>query len=149
MKAGFYWDAQENLQANGSPINGTFDFENWGYTTTQNMTLDRLMGRNLSYAEQNSDVVPDIIWHQWSLWAQDSWKASRKLTLNIGLRADHMGQWYDKLAGTQVWDPASYSNASNAPANTGLLWHELDPKIPNSGWESKLFFYNPRLGFCI
>jgi len=148
VKAGFYWDAQENLQANGSPINGTFDFENWGYTTTQNMTLDRLMGRNLSYAEQNSDVVPDIIWHQWSIWAQDSWKASRKLTLNLGLRADHMGQWYDKLAGTQVWDPASYSNASNAPANTGLLWHELDSKIPSSGWESKLFFYNPRLGFA-
>ena len=34
VKAGFYWDAQENLQANGSDINGNYDFENWGYTTT-------------------------------------------------------------------------------------------------------------------
>ena len=42
------------------------------------MTLDRLMGRNQSYAEQNSDAVPDIIWHQWSIWAQDSWKAITK-----------------------------------------------------------------------
>ena len=66
VKAGFYWDAQENLQANGSNINGTYDFENWGYTTTQNMTLDRLMGRITSYNENNTDVVPDIIWHQWS-----------------------------------------------------------------------------------
>ena len=101
VKAGFYWDAQENLQANGSNINGTYDYENWGYTTTQNMTLDRLMGRITSYNENNTDVVPDIIWHQWSIWAQDSWKASRKLTLNLGLRADHMGQWYDKLG----WNP--------------------------------------------
>ncbi len=148
VKAGFYWDAQENLQANGSPINGNFDFENWGYTTTQNMTLDRLMGRVENYAENNTDVVPDIIWHQWSLWAQDSWKASRKLTLNIGLRADHVGQWYDKLGGTQVWDPASYVNSSNAPANTGLLWNKLDSKIPVSGWQSQLFLYNPRVGFA-
>jgi hypothetical protein len=59
-----------------------------------------------------------------------------------------MGQWYNKLAGTQVWDPASYSNASNAPANTGLLWHELDSSIPSSGWKSPLLFYNPRLGFA-
>jgi hypothetical protein len=148
VKAGFYWDAQENLQANGSPINGNFDFENWGYTTTQNMTLDRLMGRVENYSENNTDVVPDIIWHQWSLWAQDSWKASRKLTLNIGLRADHVGQWYDKLGDTQVWDPSSYSNASNAPANTGLLWNKLDSKVPTSGWKSQLFLYNPRVGFA-
>ncbi len=148
VKAGFYWDAQENLQANGSAINGTYDFEDWGSSSTQNMTLDRLMGRVQNYSENNTDVVPDIIWHQWSIWAQDSWKASRKLTLNIGLRADHMGQWYNKLAGTQVWDPATYSNASNAPANTGLLWHELDSKVPSSGWKSQLFLYNPRLGFA-
>jgi Carboxypeptidase regulatory-like domain/TonB-dependent Receptor Plug Domain len=148
VKAGFYWDAQENLQANGSPINGNYDFENWGYTTTQNMTLDRLMGRVENYSENNTDVVPDIIWHQWSLWAQDSWKASRKLTLNIGLRADHMGQWYDKIGGTQVWDPASYDNSSKPPANTGLLWHDINSKIPTSGWKSQLFLWNPRLGFA-
>ena len=146
VKAGFYWDGQENLQANGSPINGTYDFETWGYTTTQNMTLDMLMGRPYSYNEQNTDVVPDFLWHQWSLWAQDSWKANRKLTLNVGLRADHMGQWYNKLGGTQVWDPASYDNSANPPANTGLLWHKINPKIPESGWKSNLFYYNPRLG---
>jgi len=146
VKAGFYWDTFENLQANGSPINGNYDFETWGASSTYNITLDRMMMRPQTYSEQNSDVVPVITQHEWSLWAQDSWKATRKLTLNVGLRADHEGQWYDKIGGTQVWDQASYVNTPNPPADTGIKWHQIDSTIPNSGWASKLFFYNPRLG---
>ena len=151
LKGGFYWDTQENLQSSGGQPNdyqGVFDVENWGSSSTYNMTLDRLMGRNQSYAEENLDPTPDELWHQWSLWAQDSWKATPKLTANIGLRADHEGQWYDKNGGTQVWDPASYVNTANPPANTGLLWHSLPggSKVPTSGWGSNLFLYNPRLG---
>ena len=146
IKAGFYWDAQENLQSNGSDINGNYDFENWGGSSTYNMELDRLMGRVQHYDEQNIDAVPDLLWHQWSIWAQDSWKATRKLTLNLGLRADHEGQWYDKIGGTQVWDPATYDNTSSPPANTGLLWHDIAPQIPTSGWKSQLFLMDPRVG---
>jgi len=146
IKAGFYWDTQENLQANGSDINGNYDFETWGSTSTYNLTLDRLMGRVQHYDEQSTDVVPDITQHQWSLWAQDSWKTTRKLTLNLGLRADHVGQWYDTLGGVQVWNPATYDNSNNAASNTGLQWNKINSRIPSSGWASQLFFYNPRLG---
>jgi len=146
IKAGFYWDAQENLQANGSDTNGNYDFETWGSSSTYNLTLDRMMGRPQNYDEYSSDVVPDIIWHQWSLWAQDSWKTTRKLTLNVGLRADHVGQWYDKIGGVQVWNPATYDNGSSPAANTGLQWHKTNSAIPESGWKSQLFLYNPRLG---
>jgi hypothetical protein len=146
IKAGFYWDAQENIQSAGKATNGNYDVENWGATSTYNMTLDRLMGRNYNYTEQNTDPVPDELWHQWSIWGQDSWKITRKLTLNLGLRADHMGQWYDKLGGTQVWDAATYVNTPNPPANTGLVWHATNSSVPNSGWASKLFEYSPRVG---
>ena len=94
-------------------------------------------------------MVPDITWHQWSLWAQDSWKATRKLTLNIGLRADHEGQWYDKIGGTQVWDPATYVNTRNPPADTGLVWHEINPRFRPPAGRATLFFYNPRLGAAL
>ncbi|MGB6975727.1 MAG: carboxypeptidase regulatory-like domain-containing protein [Terracidiphilus sp.] len=148
IKAGFYWDAQENLQSNGSDVNGNFDVENWSATSTYNMVLDRLMGRNYDYDQTNLDAVPDLIWHEWSLWAQDAWKVNSKLTVNIGLRADHEGQWYDKIGGTQVWDPATYVNTPDAPANTGLEWTKIDSAIPNSGWASQLFLYDPRVGFA-
>jgi hypothetical protein len=151
IKAGFYWDTQENLQANGSDINGNYDFETWGASSTYNLTLDRLMGRTQNYGENNTDVVPDILWHQWSIWAQDSWKATTKLTINAGLRADHMGQWYDKLGGTEVWNPASYDNSATPAANTGLVWageKGAAISVPKSGWKSQLFLYNPRVGFA-
>jgi hypothetical protein len=161
LKGGFYWDMSENLQSNsnGPPnaYSGLYDVENWGSSSTYNMTLDRLMGRNQAYSELSSVPSEAITMHQWSIWGQDSWKASRKLTINVGLRADHEGQWYDKFGGTQVWDGptgdviggttgGSYNNSSSAPANTGLLWHQTDSKISNSGFTSPLFFYDPRLG---
>jgi len=152
IKAGFYWDTSENLQSNsnGPPnsYSGLFDVENWGASSTYNMTLDRLMGRNYQYSEQSTVPTPDILWHQWSIWAQDSWKATPKMTVNVGLRADHEGQWYDKLGGTQVWDPAVYNNTSSAPANTGLVWNKTLSSIPTSGWGSQLFLYDPRVGIA-
>jgi hypothetical protein len=145
IKAGMYWDTQENIQSSGAPINGSFNVQTYSSVSTSNGTLDRLLARNDSYSEQTSVPNTDAQWHQWSLWAQDSWKLNRKLTLNFGLRADHMGQWYDST-GAQVWDPATYSNAANAPGNTGIEWHSLLSSVPQSGWGSKLFTYNPRLG---
>jgi hypothetical protein len=158
IKAGFYWDTQENLQSSGGvpdPYEGVFDVENWGSTSTYNMTLDRLMGRNQVYTEQSTVPTPDVEWHQWSIWGQDSWKATPKLTINLGLRADHEGQWYDKLGGAQVWVQSDYVNTANPPANTGLEWNGkgaptggpvAGSTVPVSGWASQLFTYNPRLG---
>jgi hypothetical protein len=147
IKAGFYWDAQENLQSDGSWFgNGEFDVSPWSAASTNNLVLDRLIGSNAQYSEHSKIPVPDELWHQWSIWGQDSWKASRKLTINVGLRADHMGQWYNKLGDAQVWMPSEYVNTPNPPANTGLSWHKLDSRIPTSGFSSKLFWYSPRVG---
>ena len=72
----------------------------------------------------------DFKFHQWSLYAQDSFKANRQLTLNYGLRFDHVGQWYGTSQGIQVWNPAAISKMSMGPVdlysalhNTGLQWH--------------------------
>jgi hypothetical protein len=147
VKAGFYWDAQENLQSYSAwDGNGEFNVNPWGGNSSNNLVLDRFMGLNNSYNESITQPVPDELWHQWSIWAQDSWKATRKLTFNIGLRADHMGQWYNKAGDTQVWDAASYDNGANPAPNTGLAWHANNPKVPVSGWDSKLLTYNPRVG---
>jgi hypothetical protein len=146
LKAGFYWDAEENKQSNGDPVQGLFVASRWGGSSTTNETMDRLMGRNNTYSEQNFDAVPDFLFHQWSIWGQDSWKATSKLTLNIGLRADHEGQWYNKLGGAQVWDPSTYNNGANPPANTGLQWHQINSSIPVSGFHSQVVLWDPRLG---
>ena len=147
LKFGFYWDSSGNKQSNASPDNGTYNLGG-GSTSTTNTVADLVLGHIQNYQQQSSIPIQDIRFHQWSIYAQDSFKANRQLTLNIGLRFDHEGQWYGNPGGIQVWDPASYINSTTAPANTGLLWNGINSKIPTSGFVSPLFYYSPRVGLA-
>lgn len=150
LKAGFYWDTSENIQSSGGlgvSDNGNYNL-GWGPNGSGNVVADFLLGRTASYQQVSSFPTNDLKFHQWSIYAQDSFKANRQLTLNYGLRFDHVGQWYGTPQGFQVWDPASYVNGPAAPANTGLLWHQIDSKVPLSGLVSPLFYYEPRVGLA-
>ena len=63
-----------------------------------------------------------------------------------------MGNWYgyspSPYPGIQVFDLTNFVNSTNAPTNTGLLWHATDSSIPNSGFPSQLFHFAPRIGFA-
>jgi hypothetical protein len=174
LKAGFYWDTSENIQSTcgyGSPNglgpcdNGTYTL-GWGPNSSGNVVADFLLGRTQSYQQTSTIPVNDLKFHQWSLYAQDSFKANRQLTLNYGLRFDHVGQWYGTQQGDQVWNPATYQNnvynvynpvtnpsgnnalVTAAPPNAGILWHALSSNVPLSGMSSPLFYYEPRVGLA-
>ncbi len=148
-KVGFYWDTQSNSQPSTGADNGNYSFETYDTNISSgNLVADEMLGNIASYSQQNKPYLQAIKWHQWSIYGQDSWKAAKSLTVNIGLRLDHIGQWY----GTpfNVWNPATYVNSTDANAypNTGLSWNANDPSIPQSGFPSKLFQYSPRLGLA-
>ncbi len=155
-KAGVYWSQPLNSQSTGCDegcnSNGEFNLgwpSNYG---TNNVVSDFELGRVASYEQLDNLALDNIKMNQWSVWAQDSWKANKQLTLNLGLRLDHIGQWYGEPAGQQVWAlpgsglPNSYVDSSTAPANTGLIWNAVDKNVPLSGFKSPLFYPNPRLG---
>ncbi len=151
MKAGFYWDAQENLQANGSPDQRrTIDVNSWGSTSTQNEDPRPPDGSPSNYSENNSDPSSGLSsCISGRSGAQDSWKATRKLTLNLGLRADHIGQWYDTIGGTQVWDPASYDNSSQRTGEHRVaLAQDRLQRFHAPAGRASYSCYNPRLGFA-
>jgi hypothetical protein len=158
IKLGVYWDTSQNLQSSsGFPnppsggANGTYAL-NWGAVSTGNTVADFLIGHINQYAQPNSDVVNDIKMHQWSIYAQDSYKTNSQLTLSYGLRMDHVGQWYGPPNGLAVWDQASYVNGTpSSPitnSNTGVLWHATNSSIPLSGWVSPMLYYEPRVGLA-
>jgi len=149
-KAGFYWSQPYNSQSSGSDDgandNGQFNMgwpANYG---TNNVVSDFELGRVASYEQQSGVPLDNFQMNMWSIWAQDSWKANRRLTLNLGLRADHQGQWYGEPAGQQVWIQSAYVDSQTAPANTGLAWNAIDKNVPLSGFTSPVFYYDPRVG---
>lgn len=159
IKLGAYWDTSDNLQSNegiGNGGNGTYNL-NWGGNSTGNTVADFLTGHINNYQQPNRSTVFDIKNHQWSIYGQDSYKANRQLTLNYGLRLDHVGQWYGPANGMAVWNPATYTNAKATfdannncltNCNPGIIWHATNNNIPISGYTSPLFYLEPRVGLA-
>ncbi len=148
LKFGFYWDAAGNTQGTTGG-QGSFEFETYGATSTGNVLADLLTGHASSYTQTNTILAPDSRSVQHSLYAQDSWKATKRLTVNYGLRLDHIGQYYNPDGnGAIVFDISKYSNAPDAPKNTGILYNKIDPSVPLSGWTSPLYYLAPRFSFA-
>lgn len=152
LKAGGYWDYARNNQTGGGlniSTQGAAEFENWGATSTGNPLADWVTGRITQFGQTPNAPVADFKYYQYSFFVNDQWKASRRLTLTLGFRFEHMGNWVPASGpGLAVWDAASYDNTSSAGAWSGLKWHAIDKSIPMSGFPSKPFFTQPRFGFA-
>ena len=149
LKLGFYWDTSKNIQTSSgifTGANGTYNI-GWGGNTTGNTVADFLLGYANNYQQPSGDITNTIQNHQWAIYAQDSYKANRQLTVNYGLRFDHEGQWYGPSNGMAVWNPSTYTNDPHA-INPGIQWHSIASNIPLSGWQSPMFYYEPRVGIA-
>jgi hypothetical protein len=152
LKAGFYWDYARNNQTGGGlniSTQGAADFENWGAHSTGNNLADLITGRVTQFAQMKDAPVADFKYYQYSFFVNDQWKTSRRLTLTLGLRFEHMGNWFPASGpGLAVWDESKYNNTSSAGAWSGLMWNAIDKSVPMSGYPSKPLFLEPRFGFA-
>ena len=150
LKAGFYWDFARNNQTGGGlnmTTQGAMDYENWGATSTGNPLADQVVAHGTQFNQSKDAPVSDFKYYQYSFFVQDSWKATRRLTLTGGMRFEHMGNWVPSgNLGLAVWDQGLYDNTSAAKGWTGLTWHGINSKIPMSGFPSRPLFYEPRIG---
>jgi hypothetical protein len=150
MKFGFYWERTKNAQPQNSSVNGQLVYANWGQGSTGNVYADMLTGIiSGGYSETNFDPLIAMHYTSASFYAQDSWKVSKRFTLDYGLRFDHLGPWVDDQGyGPAVFVPSAYNASAPATALTGFEWHKKDPSIPLGGTPGRAFFYNPRVGFA-
>ena len=105
LRAGF--TAQQMLKTeDASEGNPSFDFNTWG---------DFLLGDAEQYSQASRDIVPDL--HFWNIeaYAEDNWKVSHTLNLNLGLRWSRFPSPSDVKNTLTNFDPFVYS-ASAAPA---------------------------------
>jgi hypothetical protein len=122
-----------------------------GLTTsgTGNLLASFLEGEMMSYEQANLMPKIDLFWWATSFYATDSYKVRRNVTLTIGVRAEHQGEWQDgHHIGIPVFIPSTYATIDPTPTNPlpGFHWHAIDPAIPNSGQTVTPLFFDPRIG---
>jgi hypothetical protein len=152
-KFGFYWERAWNQQPGNGAVNGAAVFSNWGANSSGNAYSDMLVGQTTQYSELNFNVVPAFRYIAAEFYATDSWKVSRRFTLDYGMRFSHLGPWSDTTGyGFAAWYPSLFAEGTGGSVNgasfPGIQWHKVNSSTPLSGSSSRLFFYNPRLGFA-
>jgi Carboxypeptidase regulatory-like domain len=118
-------------------------------TMSGNWVANNYEGYTSSYSQQN--VLPDTNLYFWNndFFANDSWRVVSNLTVNYGLRVEHLGLWNDAYGqGLAIFEPSLIASGAGNSPYPGFLWHGIDPNLPLSGNNSKPFFVEPRLGFA-
>jgi hypothetical protein len=115
---------------------------------SNNSTAAFLMGNLSNYSESNSGPLQDLAYQTLAFYVNDTMKVSKKLTMEVGLRFEHIGHWYDRQ-GVGIADffpqrvlPDFYAGK----VNPGFYWHGIDPAVPLSGTPDRFLYVAPRLG---
>jgi hypothetical protein len=97
----------------------------FGYTVSQMLKTENASGGNASfqfptfqdfllgnaslYQQQSRDIIPDLHYVNMEAYAQDDWKVSQRLTLNLGLRWSYFPSPTDVNNTLNNFDPTLYS----------------------------------------
>lgn len=146
MKYGFYFSPYQNNTLYDFYINGEFYF--YGPSTSVGSGLDLadfLMGLPDEFL-QFPKAPSNIRTHQYAAFAQDQWRVTRRLTLNIGLRYEYAQPKYDTQGRTFSFIPGEQSQVfPNAPL--GLVFPG-DPGAPRGSNFPDYTDFDPRFGFA-
>ena len=146
-KAGFFWEHIRNTQPNSSNTQGQLSVSAGNSNTIGNPYADLLIGNLNSYNETSFNRINDIGYSTFEGFLQDSWKVSRKLTLDLGMRITHFQPWVDNLGyGFSVFDYSKYNSTCKPLDYCGFLWNKRDASVPNAGFPTRGAYYQPRFG---
>lgn len=148
LKAGFFYEWIRNAQPANNDTNGLLQVSAGNQFSYGNEYADLLTGNLSNYTETNFNRVNDIHYGTTEFFGQDSWKMTRKLTVNYGIRFTHFQPWIDALGdGYSIFSLAAFSpSCAQAPTYCGFEWHKKDPSVPVSGFPTRAMFYQPRFG---
>ena len=113
-----------------------------------NYLANFLEGGVQTYTQSNIAPTPNVYFWNIDGYVQDHWRITSHLTLDYGVRFDHLSPWSDAhKQGIPVFSPAAYASRSN-PTLPGIEWHAIDPSVPLSGVPAKWAYTEPRVGFA-
>ena len=108
-----------NKTENAANQEGAFAFSNLGNPGASSNNFNQswanfLLGNVSSFSMPSTDITPNLWAWQNELWAQDDFKVTPHLTVNLGVRWSYFGQPTDSNNLLDNFNPALY-NPANAP----------------------------------
>jgi len=149
IKGGFFYEWIRNAQPANNNTNGYLGVNVSNPNTLGNEYADLLTGTLNSYGETSFNRINDISYNTYEGFAQDSWKVTRRLTVEYGMRFTHFQPWIDRTgAGYSIFNYAQYNSSCTPLQYCGFEWHKRDPNVPLGGFPTRALFYQPRVGFA-
>jgi hypothetical protein len=157
IRAGVYYQFDANPQLSAQNTNGSLsdyyhpasfsDADGSTVYSTGNNTADLYEGIIGNISQVNKKVETNVYFFGLSGYVQDHWLVGRKMSIDAGIRLEHLTPWSDPHGqGVAIFDPVSYR--SGAPlASPGVLYHAIDHSIPLTGVATRPMFIEPRFGF--
>ncbi|MCU1263525.1 MAG: TonB-dependent receptor [Bryobacterales bacterium] len=101
---------RDRVDQNGRPVyTGNLTFSTSGNSNTSgNALADALMGNFRTYTEASADPIGFFRFWQPGAFIQDSWRVSRRLSLEFGLRWERMDPWNTQANNMANFVPALY-----------------------------------------
>lgn len=115
----------------------TFDFVP---RYTGNAFADYLLGYPVRTSTVGTESLYNAYHRDYNFYVQDDWKATPKLTFNLGLRYERKGPWKDYSGFSRNWDPVTADFFPERVSGTS----RTAPNFPLVTFSPKIFV--PRLG---
>jgi hypothetical protein len=148
IKAGGFWERIRNAQPASNNTNGFARVDSGNTNSLGNAYADLLTGTLTGgYDEVSFNRINDISYNTYEGFVQDSWKVTRRLTIEFGLRATHFQPWIDRIGfGYSIFDFSKFSSSCTPTQYCGFVWNKRDSSVPLGGFPTRALFYQPRFG---
>ena len=146
FQSSFSYDLDGNLTYNAGVNPDAVSGVNEG--SPYNATAQFLNGVASAYSENSAAPIGDVAEQNTAVFVDDTYKTTRRLTLELGMRMEHVGHWYDRdHVGLAVFYPnrvlTDYEAGKYAP---GFYWHAIDAGVPLSGQPNRFAYPDGRFG---
>ncbi len=138
-------------------VNGLLQFSSNNAVTTGNSFADLLQGDIGTFTQAQAAIKMYERYKIFEPYFQDDWHATKRLTLNLGVRVSLFGTYTEKYHNAWNFDPnfyvpgASFTDASDIvhgnPLN-GWVDCGVTPGVPDGCMKNHWFNPAPRLGFA-